>query len=180
MSDTWEDIQAVKNKRNSYRERLEKRKKERQDILGTSVYLPSSLGSSTSLKSISLESTSFDDKSNTGTTFKWEPAEVDPDFERAFLVCLGDRSLILPINSKQIEEKLIKQTRKVVATSTLHYYIQKYSTQQVISVQDVSIDNEAGYEVLRIDHEKVDNCLQNDIVDNAPLKSEDKKKRKCK
>lgn len=180
MSDTWEDIQAVKNKRNSYRERLEKRKKERQDILGTSVYLPSSLGSSTSLKSISLESTSFDDKSNIGTTFKWEPAEVDPEFERSFLVFLGDRSLILPINSKQIVEKLTKQTRKTVASSTLHYYIQKYSTQQVINVQDVSIDNEAGYEVLRIDHSRVDNSLQNDIVDNAPLKTEDKKKRKRK
>ncbi|XP_063706796.1 N6-adenosine-methyltransferase MT-A70-like protein [Culicoides brevitarsis] len=172
MSDTWEDIQAVKNKRNSYRERLEKRKKERQDILGT---LPSSLNSS---KTINLESTSFDDKSSIGTTFKWEAAEVDPEFERSFLVFLSDRSLILPINSKQIVEKLIKQTKKSVAPSTLHYYIQKYSTQQVISVQDVSIDNESGYEVLRIDHAKVDNCLQNDIVDNAPVKIEGNKKRK--
>lgn len=131
MSDTWEDIQAVKNKRNSLRERLEKRKKERQDILGTSVFLPS-IGSSTSLKSISLESTSFDDKSNIGTTFKWELAEVDPDFERSLLLLLGDKSLILPINSKQIVEKLSKQTRKSVPTSTLHYFIQKYSTQQII------------------------------------------------
>lgn len=131
MSDTWEDIQAVKNKRNSLRERLEKRKKERQDILGTSVYLPS-IGSSTSLKSISLESTSFDDKSNIGSTFKWELAEVDPDFERSLLLFLGDKSLILPINSKQIVEKLTKQMRKTVPTNTLHYFIQKYSTQQII------------------------------------------------
>lgn len=34
MSDAWNEIQAVKSKRNSLRERLEKRKKERQDILG--------------------------------------------------------------------------------------------------------------------------------------------------
>lgn len=36
MSDAWDEIQAIKSKRNSLRERLEKRKKERQDILGTS------------------------------------------------------------------------------------------------------------------------------------------------
>lgn len=36
MSDAWDEIQAIKSKRNVFRERLEKRKKERQDILGTS------------------------------------------------------------------------------------------------------------------------------------------------
>lgn len=33
---SWEEIQAVKVKRNSLREKLEKRKKERQDLLGNS------------------------------------------------------------------------------------------------------------------------------------------------
>lgn len=42
MSDAWDEIQAIKIKRNSLRERLEKRKKERRDILGTSAVLPSS------------------------------------------------------------------------------------------------------------------------------------------
>lgn len=46
MSDAWDEIQAIKIKRNSLRERLEKRKKERRDILGTSssnsIILPSS------------------------------------------------------------------------------------------------------------------------------------------
>lgn len=35
MSDAWDEIQAIKSKRNVFRERLEKRKKERQDILAT-------------------------------------------------------------------------------------------------------------------------------------------------
>lgn len=49
MSDAWDEIQAIKSKRNSLRERLEKRKKERQDILGasTSVASPSSAAIST-------------------------------------------------------------------------------------------------------------------------------------
>lgn len=50
MSDAWDEIQAIKSKRNSLRERLEKRKKERQDILGASsgnstVLSPSSITS---------------------------------------------------------------------------------------------------------------------------------------
>lgn len=34
MSDAWEEIQAVKTKRNELRERLQKRRKEREDLLG--------------------------------------------------------------------------------------------------------------------------------------------------
>lgn len=37
MSDAWEEIQAIKSKRHSLRERLEKRKKERQELLGSSL-----------------------------------------------------------------------------------------------------------------------------------------------
>jgi thiaminase len=37
MSDAWEEIQAIKSKRNSLREKLQKRKKERQDILNLSA-----------------------------------------------------------------------------------------------------------------------------------------------
>lgn len=34
MSDAWEEIQAVKSKRKEIRERLQKRRKEREDLLG--------------------------------------------------------------------------------------------------------------------------------------------------
>lgn len=45
MSDAWEEIQAVKSKRNSLREKLEKRKKERQNILSASLVTEKSEGS---------------------------------------------------------------------------------------------------------------------------------------
>lgn len=52
MADAWDEIQAIKSKRNSLRERLEKRKKERQDILGTAASSASTTtGSSTSSSS---------------------------------------------------------------------------------------------------------------------------------
>jgi mRNA m6A methyltransferase catalytic subunit len=34
MSDAWQEIQRVKSKRNELRERLQKRRKEREDLLG--------------------------------------------------------------------------------------------------------------------------------------------------
>jgi mRNA (2'-O-methyladenosine-N6-)-methyltransferase len=37
MSDAWEEIQAIKSKRLSLREKLQKRKKERQELLSSSV-----------------------------------------------------------------------------------------------------------------------------------------------
>ena len=45
MSDAWEEIQAVKSKRNSLREKLEKRKKERQNILSSNLVGEKSEGS---------------------------------------------------------------------------------------------------------------------------------------
>lgn len=47
MSDAWDEIQAIKSKRNVFRERLEKRKKERQDILGTTSSNSVALSSAT-------------------------------------------------------------------------------------------------------------------------------------
>lgn len=34
MSDAWQEIQLIKSKRNELRERLQKRRKEREDLLG--------------------------------------------------------------------------------------------------------------------------------------------------
>lgn len=44
MSDAWEEIQAIKNKRMSMREKLQKRKKEMQNILNSSTTFGSGSG----------------------------------------------------------------------------------------------------------------------------------------
>lgn len=65
MSDAWNEIQAVKSKRNSLREKLEKRKKERQDILGSSASMPTSgVSSLSSIKSESSLQVIEDKKAN--------------------------------------------------------------------------------------------------------------------
>lgn len=56
MSDAWDEIQAIKSKRNSLRERLEKRKKERQDILGASSVNNVALSTTMPVNASALES----------------------------------------------------------------------------------------------------------------------------
>lgn len=45
MSDAWDEIQAIKSRTVFLREKLEKRKKERQDILGNPLLPVTSAGS---------------------------------------------------------------------------------------------------------------------------------------
>lgn len=70
-SDAWDQIQEIKIKRNSLREKLEKRKKERQDIL---------LGSSNLVAASSLvksESTGSEDKKPVLSNIKQEIGILD-------------------------------------------------------------------------------------------------------
>lgn len=66
MSDAWDQIQEIKIKRNSLREKLEKRKKERQDILLGST----TLGAASGL--VKSESTSSEDKKPVLSNIKQE------------------------------------------------------------------------------------------------------------
>lgn len=52
MSDAWKELQAMKSKQNSYRERLEKRKKERQDICASLGVPLSAEGSPGTIRSV--------------------------------------------------------------------------------------------------------------------------------
>lgn len=54
MSDAWDDIKALKTKRNSLREKLEKRKKERHGILKASA-TGSSIFGATSRKNTAIQ-----------------------------------------------------------------------------------------------------------------------------
>lgn len=175
MSDGWDEIQALKSKRNSLRERLEKRKKERQDILGTASTGARGVGS-TSVGSPGAQTGSIEEKKALVPVIKidvgkfswclWSTLgqrlidnfslDADPEVEKSLLQILSDASLILPLNSQQLSEKISKVTSSGGSvTVSLHYYLQKLATLNAISVKDVSIDTEMGYEVIQVDHPKV-------------------------
>lgn len=71
MTDAWDDIKALKNKRNNLREKLEKRKKERHGILastGGSPLTKQEDSNEDDVKSVSLVGKSENGKKNTPLT----------------------------------------------------------------------------------------------------------------
>lgn len=137
MSDAWNAIQAIKSKRNSLREKLEKRKKERQDILGTAaLLLPSSgsiqsslgAGHSTGLAYMKCE-TIDEKKPNLLDSLDSSP---DPEVEHLLLQILSDQALVLPITSKQLLQRMNSLRFRPVSQEALNYFLEKLAAQSYI------------------------------------------------
>lgn len=139
MSDAWNAIQAIKSKRNSLREKLEKRKKERQDILGTAALLLPSGGAAqlhmqggaaqTYMKSEVID----EKKPNLLDSFDCSP---DPEVEHLLLQILSDQALVLPITSKQLLQRMNSLRFRPVAQEALNYFLEKLAAQSYIRYSD--------------------------------------------
>lgn len=56
----------------------------------------------------------------------------DPEIERLLLQILSDSTLLLPINSIQLIEKINLRRFKPISSNTLSYFLQKFATQSYI------------------------------------------------
>uniref|UniRef100_A0A182P4F3 mRNA m(6)A methyltransferase n=1 Tax=Anopheles epiroticus TaxID=199890 RepID=A0A182P4F3_9DIPT len=147
---SWEEIQAVKVKRNSLREKLEKRKKERQDLLGNSS--PGGPGAVTGLiKTESANNLNEDKGKLLLTSINLDltaSSDIDVEVEKCLVQVLADKSLILPSNSAQIAELVEKHIQKAVLRDSIAYYLHKLAGQKLINIKEVSIGGTVGYEVI--------------------------------
>uniref|UniRef100_A0A182NHG8 mRNA m(6)A methyltransferase n=1 Tax=Anopheles dirus TaxID=7168 RepID=A0A182NHG8_9DIPT len=160
---SWEEIQAVKVKRNSLREKLEKRKKERQDLLGNSS--PGGPGAVAGLI-----------KNETGNSLG-EDKDIDAEVEKCLVQVLADQSLILPANSAQIAERVEKHVQKTVLRDSIAYYLHKLAMQNMINIKEVSIGGTVGYEVISAEHINL-KALYDDMVMNHVSVDRNSSKRK--
>ncbi|KAJ8710797.1 hypothetical protein PYW08_009312 [Mythimna loreyi] len=129
MSDAWEEIQAVKSKRNSLREKLEKRKKERQNILSSSLVGEKSEGSPGGGKERTVASPS---------TLKHEASQEKPkllvpsaSLEVRLLQVLSDMQLQLPATACALLPGLGDVDTGIVAS-----LLQKFATQKLITIKE--------------------------------------------
>ncbi|XP_055624388.1 N6-adenosine-methyltransferase MT-A70-like protein [Toxorhynchites rutilus septentrionalis] len=159
---SWEEIQAVKVKRNTLRERLEKRKKERQDLLGGSSPGPSVVG----LIKTESGAAGVDDKSKVLLTAIKLEQDTDSEVEKTLVKVLADRSLILPTNSSLIAQRVEKITLKPAPNESILYYLQKLSGQSLISLKEVSIGESVGYEIISAEHGNLQ-VLYEDLLLNS-------------
>lgn len=81
--------------------------------------------------------------------------DADPEVERQLLQILSDNALTLPINSKQLAQRMNLLRFKPVNQDILHYFLQKLVAQSHISINNINSSSESGYEVTLVDHSRV-------------------------
>ncbi|CAH0772125.1 unnamed protein product [Bemisia tabaci] len=161
MSDAWEDIQAIKSKRNSLREKLQKRKKERQDILNQSASSVSAdkILSADTLGIIKIGSPiiskSLDEID--GSEISDDSSKCDPTAEQHLLNCLTELALSLPVTSLFLTTTVSKmQPGSILITHTgIVNLLQKFATQKLINVKESTQNGIAVLEVTSVEHSKL-------------------------
>ncbi|XP_034488184.1 N6-adenosine-methyltransferase MT-A70-like protein [Drosophila innubila] len=144
MADAW-DIKSLKTKRNTLREKLEKRKKERFEILS--------------------------DKQEDQTNPKKELVEADVEVQKAVLQSLSASTLVLPIVSTQIVDK-VGGTMEMI-----NFILGKLANQGAIGIRNVTIGTEAGYEVISVQTKELLE-IYDDVNDSCQQKEDADVKRK--
>lgn len=159
MSDTWSDIQAFKSRQSSLRERLQRRKKEREGlVLGITSEL--STGSPRSNSPI-LSASIVKEESNSLPELK-----ADPLIEYKLLLCLCD-AINLPTDSRNLVSTIVKSLHKDVPHVIVENLLQKFATQELITINEsFTPEGKSCLVVSSAEHTKLqamanDLCLEN-------------------
>ncbi|CAG9570716.1 unnamed protein product [Danaus chrysippus] len=133
MSDAWEEIQAVKSKRNSLREKLEKRKKERQNILGTNLASADKTDAGPAAASSVKERTASSPAPAKSDTPSVDKSKLIPSasLEVRLLQVLSDMQLQLPATASALMPGLGDVDTGIVAS-----LLQKFATQKLITIKE--------------------------------------------
>lgn len=80
---------------------------------------------------------------------------LDTDTEKCLIKILSNKHLILPTNSKQIAEQISTLMTRSPEILKIHQLLEKLAQQNIIELKNVSIKNEAGYEIIQVHSEKL-------------------------
>ncbi|XP_014271709.1 N6-adenosine-methyltransferase MT-A70-like protein isoform X1 [Halyomorpha halys] len=170
MSDAWEEIQAIKSKRNSLREKLQKRKKERQDILNLSSGSEGTKIEAPALPSIPKASEEDDEAQ--------ENAKPDSEVECALLEVLSEVSPNLPVSSANVGSLVTKKLMKNVSHEIVLNLLQKFVAQQLISVQEAVHAGQKTLDIISAEHVKLQAMIHEVKRDNISTNVDRELKRK--
>ncbi|CAG9859448.1 unnamed protein product [Phyllotreta striolata] len=169
-TDAWEEIQAIKSKRNSLWERLEKRKKERQELLGSSLGSPSPVSSSDGASKPFAAHANVSVKEEPKFEEKLDLVKLDPELEKELLKQLSEVTLQLPITSLELLNLLKGSDEESLHRKTCNL-LEKFAIQKLISVNCTSKDGNNLLEVVHVEVSKV-NAM---IVDSSEYKNDSSK-----
>ncbi|KAL6427283.1 hypothetical protein ACFW04_008692 [Cataglyphis niger] len=150
MSDAFEEIQAIKIKRNSYREKLQKRKRERHEL----YTLTSTPVSST----LTTESACPDANASSRSDHS--------EYERDVLCILHECLPNLPITSADLIDQLRKNLNADVSSSDIHKILEKLAAQDIVKIKEVTENGVFGYTVLSVTESQSSCQSQSDDTEN--------------
>ncbi|XP_072753059.1 N(6)-adenosine-methyltransferase MT-A70-like protein isoform X2 [Anoplolepis gracilipes] len=148
MSDAFEEIQAIKIKRNSYREKLQKRKRERHELY--------------TLTSTPVSSTLTTESADSNASSRSDHSE----YERNVLGILHESLPNLPITSADLIDQLRKNLSADVSSSDIHKILEKLATQDIVKIKEVTENGVFGYTVLSVTESQSSCQSQSDDTEN--------------
>ncbi|XP_068701362.1 N6-adenosine-methyltransferase subunit METTL3-like isoform X1 [Montipora capricornis] len=172
MSDTWTEIQEHKRRQDSLRDRLHRRRKERQvfgvqdtDTSGISTPPPENIPSP-ALEDISV-SNKLQDK----------VLKFDPLLETRLLEYLCNPSRVVPVDSLQLANSISQESESSVSHEALQSLLQKFAIQDFISIKTgTSQDGTPCTIVIIVDHLKLD-AVHSDLTLKEDKSAPKKRKR---
>ncbi|XP_068239061.1 N6-adenosine-methyltransferase catalytic subunit isoform X1 [Palaemon carinicauda] len=146
--ETWANIQLVKSKREIFREKIKKRKAERETILNSAGG-----GNSTPTANYIPEN-----QTTTSTTPPLLPAVStnlgdDSSLECALLECLNEA--LPPVQSVQLSQELSVKLRRNVSSKFIDNLLQKFAYKELISITQGLSENRTFLTVTAVQHSKV-------------------------
>jgi mRNA m6A methyltransferase catalytic subunit len=96
----------------------------------------------------------------------------DTQTEKCLVNILANKHLILPTNSTQIIQQLTYVMEAPPDQIKIHHLLQQIAQQDIIDMKCVSINNESGFEIIHISHEKLHQHFQ-DILSEAKKSDDD-------
>lgn len=160
MSDTWRDIQELKSKRNSLRERIQKRKKEREEIVlsianDIPVNVVNKVVTTDSRSSSPVPSNSQSNKLKDKDALPPEN-KLEPEVEKKLLLCLCDIALNLPTDSRILLSFVTKSLRREVPHEAVEDLLQKFAAQELIGIKDgFTADGKPCITIISAEHTKL-------------------------
>lgn len=169
MSDTWSDIQALKNKQTSLREKLARRKKERQEavdeIIGTPSTVKAELCSDVAQNSATTPVSSNSSSTLTPHQVKSEdikppdavklPVEFLAEVEKMLLRQLTDISLNLPLELNSLYQATVRSLEKDIPFCIIDDLVQKYAAQTLLTLSAAQESGRGSATIDTIDHGKL-------------------------
>ncbi|XP_041375648.1 N6-adenosine-methyltransferase subunit METTL3-like [Gigantopelta aegis] len=137
MSDTWEDLQAIKSRQSSLREKMRQRKREREGIVAQlAAVIPETAASLGNVKSDSSakSSTSAPSSSTEAPSTKPESLKIEPDVEKKLLLVLCDIMLDIPSDALVITKQTSKLLGREVKQQLIEQLLHKFEAQQMLSI----------------------------------------------